>query len=933
VALASNVCLTELSAELLPTDRQANWQDAGTDNGIPSYNVGIDATDAAYGATGDGVTDDTTAIQQAIDACPAGSAVFLPDGIYLLTDTLTINKSIVLRGESMLGTVLKMNHSGHGIYIGTYANSSAELSLSANAPRGTTTLQLDSIDSNKFVVGRIVELKQDNDPNVYQVGYKGYESWTDRQTGMTNEITAINGTQVTLKHPLLKDYDLTYSPKLRAQSSVDNAGVETLKIDRILDDPDGTGINVYLYAAKQSWVKDIWSEKAYATHIRLARSLECEVRGCVVNDKWIDEGGEGYGILVQDRSTLNLIEDNTCSHVRHSLVVQTGATANVFAYNFSRDPNSSVCENCIFSDISAHGSMANYTLWEGNKGVQIYLDHVHGSNPWNTAFRNYATKPKSNYAGIQVAETSKWNSILGNVSGNMLSTGDAIVIDDAVDNVTIVTGNLNGNTGETYWDSNYDTTLPDSLYLTSKPSFLGSKAWPLHGPSIGVIETLPAEDRWYTLTNTTAEAEAPVATTPIGDLEASLAPVVYYDCSNDGNPNLTDLSGNSLNATINGATFTTSSHDDTDALSFDGSSSEVIIPDNAIIDFSTNLTLSAWVNLNTLSKDQCIFGKNTSYHLTIYKDGKIGVAFRIDGAWTLHKLSTETIPSNTWTHVATTYDGANMRIYINGIECGVFAQTGTINSSNKDLYLGTIWGGYYLDGQLDDITLFDTSLSPEEIQQLYTGAWLSPVESASVITYQFESGAGSTAIDSSGNQLDATLTATTFTSDAIKGNYALSFNGSSSVVQLDDHERLDMNDAISISAWVKTNDASKNQCILGRNTAYYLNLYGSSNGAQLRAGLCIAGSWSTKTSSSNAADKIKENEWTHVATTYDGSEIVFYVSGIAVSSSSLTGTIDSSNKSLELGSIWNGYRLDGTLDQVQLFDYALTAQQVFTLSM
>jgi hypothetical protein len=929
----SSMITVHLSAELIPADYLANWQDAGIDGGIPDYNVAINATDAAYGATGDGISDDTAALQSAIDACPEGSAVYLPDGTYLLTDTLTINKGIVLRGESMLGTVLKMNHSGHGIYIGTYANSSAELPLSVNAPRGTSTLQLSSIDSNKFVVGRIVELKQDNDPSIYQIGYKGYEAWTDRQTGMTNEITAVNGTQVTLKHPLLKDYNLTYSPKLRAQSSVDNAGVETLKIDRILDDPNGTGINVYLYSAKQSWVKDIWSEKAYATHIRLARSLECEVRGCVVNDKWIDEGGEGYGILVQDRSTLNLIEDNTCSHVRHSLVVQTGATANVFAYNFSRDPNSSVCENCIFSDISAHGSMANYTLWEGNKSVQIFLDHVHGSNPWNTAFRNYATKPESNYAGIQVAETSKWNSIIGNVSGNMLSTGDAIVVDDAVDALTIVTGNLNGSTGEAYWDSNYDTTLPDSLYLTSKPSFLSNKAWPLHGPTIGVLETLPAEDRWYTLTNTTAEAEAPVATTPIGDLEASLAPVVYYDCSNDGNPNLTDLSGNALNATINGTTFTTASHDGTDALSFDGATSEIIIPDNAIIDFTSNMTLSAWVNLNTTSKDQCIFGKNTAYYLTVYKDGKVGVGLRINGAWKTHKLSTEEITNNLWTHIATTYDGANVRIYIDGIERGVFTQTGTISSSNKDLYLGTIWGGYRLDGALDSIALFDTALSAEEIQQLYTGDWLSPVEPESVITYQFESGTGSTAIDSSGNQLDATITAATFTSDSIKEDYALSFNGISSVVQLDDHEKLDINDAISISAWVKTNDASKNQCILGRNTAYYLYLYGGTNGARLRAGFRIAGTWVTKTSSNNAADKVPANEWTHVATTYDGSELVFYVNGTAVSTSALTGAIDSTNKSLELGTIWNGFHFDGALDQVQLFDYALTAQQIFALNL
>jgi hypothetical protein len=51
-----------------------------------------------FGAKGDGVADDTTAIQAAIDAAPRGATVGLPTGTYKVTATLRINKPLTLRG-------------------------------------------------------------------------------------------------------------------------------------------------------------------------------------------------------------------------------------------------------------------------------------------------------------------------------------------------------------------------------------------------------------------------------------------------------------------------------------------------------------------------------------------------------------------------------------------------------------------------------------------------------------------------------------------------------------------------------------------------------------------------------------------------------------------------------------------------------------------
>ena len=178
-------CL-QAHATLLPVERIAPWEDAGIAGGIPNYSVGVDITN--YGAVGDGVTDDTQALKDAIAACPAGTAVYIPDGSYLLSSTIFIDKSIALRGESRLGTILKMNHSGDGITVRNYSNSSGEIALTGGLSEGSTVVTLASAPSGSaFAPGKILEIKQDNDSNVYQPGYKGYESWTDRQTAMMND--------------------------------------------------------------------------------------------------------------------------------------------------------------------------------------------------------------------------------------------------------------------------------------------------------------------------------------------------------------------------------------------------------------------------------------------------------------------------------------------------------------------------------------------------------------------------------------------------------------------------------------------------------------------------------------------------------------------------------------------------------------------------
>jgi hypothetical protein len=75
-----------------------------------------------------------------------------------------------------------------------------------------------------------------------------------------------------------------------------------------------------------------------------------------------------------------------------------------------------------------------------------------------------------------------------------------------------------------------------------------------------------------------------------------------------------------------------------------------------------------------------------------------------------------TPPANAWTHVAFTYDGANLILYVNGTEVNRRPMTGALTPSTGVLRLGgnTIWGEHFA-GVLDDVRIYTRALTPGEV--------------------------------------------------------------------------------------------------------------------------------------------------------------------------------------------------------------------------
>src|SRR5207248_324381 len=75
------------------------------------------------------------------------------------------------------------------------------------------------------------------------------------------------------------------------------------------------------------------------------------------------------------------------------------------------------------------------------------------------------------------------------------------------------------------------------------------------------------------------------------------------------------------------------------------------------------------------------------------------------------------LPLDTWTHLATTYDGSTLCLYVNGTQAASRSVGGPISGSTSPLRIGgnNVWGEYF-NGVLDEVRVYNRALSQAEIQ-------------------------------------------------------------------------------------------------------------------------------------------------------------------------------------------------------------------------
>jgi len=210
---------------------------------------------------------------------------------------------------------------------------------------------------------------------------------------------------------------------------------------------------------------------------------------------------------------------------------------------------------------------------------------------------------------------------------------------------------------------------------------------------------------------------------PSVDARGGSGPVAAYSFDEGEGEVAYDSAGNH-DGTRHGAAWTEAGHSG-GALSFDAASHDrLTIPDSPEFDLAEGFTLEAWVDPEEARSWAPVFARtgaeepDFSYLLyardgSSHPNGQVGDAESESAG--VH--GSEAMPLNSWSHLALTYDGEDIRLYVNGklaeVETAVLPK-----NASSDLRIGgnELWHEYF-DGKIDDVRIYDRALDVAELNE------------------------------------------------------------------------------------------------------------------------------------------------------------------------------------------------------------------------
>ena len=199
-----------------------------------------------------------------------------------------------------------------------------------------------------------------------------------------------------------------------------------------------------------------------------------------------------------------------------------------------------------------------------------------------------------------------------------------------------------------------------------------------------------------------------------------------------------DTSGENNNGAVEGASYVDNPTMG-QALSFDGVGDYVGCGNDTSLNITNAITIEAWVKPSgfpTNPDHSTIATKAVAYYFQVDGDGYLRV-YQYGTNPTGYHSSNNPISLDVWQHVAYTYDGSNVKMFINGVLDTTIPVTGTINTSTMHLGIGmnldasgNPYTGYHrqFQGEIDEVRIWNRALDASELIRYGFNGLLAPYE-------------------------------------------------------------------------------------------------------------------------------------------------------------------------------------------------------------
>lgn len=309
-----------------------------------------------FGAVGDGVADDTAAIQAAVTAA---KNIIVPTGTYKITSTinLTSDQNIECQADVIFDVSSAPNQTivfyGAGSFGSTY-------SLTANAVVGATTLTLTSGDAANFAANDWIQIYSNT---IYDPGFSA------AKIGEMVQIASVSSGTITLKSPLAGgDYTTAQSAVIRKATFIENTSV-------IGGQFIGSSTSTVLHVAVRFDIA--YNCSIYKSRAKFCNGNSFNIRDslfCIASDIYVEDAlaTTGYGInwtgTCQDCKTVNSVfvrcrhaVTNTsggiglCRRLSYENCTSYDSINNGDAFDTHSNGEDIAFVNCVTYDASANG--------------------------------------------------------------------------------------------------------------------------------------------------------------------------------------------------------------------------------------------------------------------------------------------------------------------------------------------------------------------------------------------------------------------------------------------------------------------------------------------------------------------------------------------------------------------------------------------------